>query len=330
MQWAFYAGNEFVAALLLLVMKTEEDAFWMLAVLLENVLFSESFAEYLRGCHLAPRARPLQLRKQCPCQLNGTCCEKYCGCAESCENRFRGCHCATRQCCSRQCPCFAAGRECDPDVCCNCWRGCGDGKLAYPQQPEEKGHYTCHNMKLLLKQQQRPISHREADKRGKIYGRENSSFLFNLNDQGDKLKFANHSPNPNCYAKVIMVAGDHRVGIFAKERIMAGEELFYDYLKPGTAGNILEKPIEFLDDYDVVILGRSSLSLKDSLSVRWDSLPKRASKLFFATRIVEEFEQKVDGHPGQLTSRDVPALIAFGTELLQEQVLSCNFAGFST
>ncbi|KAJ0589808.1 putative [histone H3]-lysine(4) N-trimethyltransferase chromatin remodeling SET family [Helianthus annuus] len=203
--------------------------------------------------------------KECPCLDNATCCEKYCGCSKSCKNRFRGCHCAKSQCRSRQCPCFAAGRECDPDVCRNCWVSCGDGSSG---EPPRRGEGQCGNMRLLLRQQQRIllaksnvagwgaflknsvnkndylgeytgelISHREADKRGKIYDRANSSFLFDLNDQyvldayrkGDKLKFANHSSHPNCYAKVMMVAGDHRVGIFAKERIEAGEELFYDY-----------------------------------------------------------------------------------------------------
>ncbi|KAF2325080.1 hypothetical protein GH714_022665 [Hevea brasiliensis] len=188
--------------------------------------------------------------KQCPCLHNGTCCEKYCGCSKSCKNRFRGCHCAKSQCRSRQCPCFAAGRECDPDVCRNCWVSCGDGSLG---EPPKRGDGQCGNMRLLLRQQHRIllaksevagwgafsknpvnkndylgeytgelISHREADKRGKIYDRANSSFLFDLNDQyvldayrkGDKLKFANHSSNPNCYAK---------------ERIEASEELFYDY-----------------------------------------------------------------------------------------------------
>ncbi|CAB4317774.1 unnamed protein product [Prunus armeniaca] len=218
--------------------------------------------------------------KQCSCLQNGTCCEKYCGCPKTCKNRFRGCHCAKSQCRSRQCPCFAADRECDPDVCRNCWVSCGDGSLGVPNQRGD--NYECRNMKLLLKQQQRVllgrsdvsgwgaflknsvgkheylgeytgelISHREADKRGKIYDRENSSFLFNLNDQfvldayrkGDKLKFANHAPDPNCYAKVIMVAGDHRVGIFAKERITAGEELFYDYrYEPDRAPAWARKP----------------------------------------------------------------------------------------
>ncbi|XP_047965913.1 histone-lysine N-methyltransferase EZ3-like [Salvia hispanica] len=203
--------------------------------------------------------------KQCPCLQNGACCEKYCGCSKRCKNRFRGCYCAKGQCKSQQCPCFAAKRECDPDVCRSCWISCGDGSL---RGPPRRGNSQCANMVLLLRQHQRIllaksdivgwgafvknpvnkddylgeytgelISHQEADRRGKIYDRADMSYLFNLNDKyvidayrkGDKLKFANHSSNPNCYARVMLVAGDHRVGIYANEQIQAGEEIFFDY-----------------------------------------------------------------------------------------------------
>ncbi|KAH0905433.1 hypothetical protein HID58_037260 [Brassica napus] len=200
---------------------------------------------------------------QCPCLTSGNVCEKYCGCLKTCKNRFGGCNCAKGQCSNRQCPCFSISRECDPDICRSCSLSCGDGSLGEASQPIQ-----CMNMRFLLKKHKKIllamsdvhgwgaftrhslkkneflgeytgelVSYEEAEERGRAERKNGFSYLFTLNDKicidarrkGNKLKFLNHSSKPNCYAKLMVVRGDHRIGLFADKNIGEGEELFFHY-----------------------------------------------------------------------------------------------------
>lgn len=207
--------------------------------------------------------------ENCTCVANGVFCEKYCGCNHSrpnqmkymrhCNWAFPGCSCKSA-CSSNLCPCYSWKRECDPDLC----RYCHDCK----ETEEGLATFTCRNVNLRLKRNCRLLAGRSnvhgwgvfaaydipqnemvgeyvgevlgdqvAERRGRLYDEVQSTFLFEITKGlsldstriGNKLRYCNHSFDANLEPRLMRVAGDVRIGIFARRSIKKHEELFFNY-----------------------------------------------------------------------------------------------------
>lgn len=214
---------------------------------------------------------PCSLSANCECLRKDTFCGKLCGCFErspcgpprsqSCANQFAGCECRSGKCDRRSCPCFAAGRECDPDLCDLCGassdalfggKRCSNDQLGcrakLPKLAIAKsdipgagwGLFAPHGARkgqLLVEYVGERISQQEAERRGRVYDKLNRSYLFNANDEevvdatrfGNKARFANHSNKPNCITRAKHVNGVTRLGIYANSDVPPHAELSFDY-----------------------------------------------------------------------------------------------------
>ncbi|KPI39702.1 Histone-lysine N-methyltransferase EZH2 [Cyphellophora attinorum] len=87
------------------------------------------------------------------------------------------------------------------------------------------------------------ISDAESDRRGALYHLAGLEYLFTLNTEqqvdanslGNKARFMNNSlkeANINVQGRIMLCSGQHRIGLFAKKDIEAGEELLWDYGYP--------------------------------------------------------------------------------------------------
>jgi hypothetical protein len=86
------------------------------------------------------------------------------------------------------------------------------------------------------------IRQRVADHRERMYWKQGigASYLFRIDDDtvidatryGNIARFLNHCCVPNCIAKIITLDGKKRIVLYAKQEILPGEELTYDYKFP--------------------------------------------------------------------------------------------------
>lgn len=63
-------------------------------------------------------------------------------------------------------------------------------------------------------------------------------------------------------------------------------------------------------------------SFEEAISVSWRSLPRRVSKLYFALRVVERFEENEGRSPGEVSIADLPGVLKVRKELCDRNLLN--------
>ncbi|KAJ3880839.1 hypothetical protein F5051DRAFT_322974 [Lentinula edodes] len=206
---------------------------------------------------------PCNVTSNCACFRNKAHCERSCRCdSKLCRRRWSGCNCVRtktrRPCGTERCACFKAHRECDPELCGKCEarsftlisytsHSYDISSLHRWQSTEVKpgswgvGLFLLESAgpgELITEYVGELVYELTTESRDDVSMHRQRNYLFNLNATfaldsefiGNESRYINHSEDtPNCRAQVMMVNGDHRIGIYAQTHIEAGAELFLNY-----------------------------------------------------------------------------------------------------
>ena len=167
-----------------------------------------------------------------------------------------------------RCACWQLSRECDPDLCGDCGvadvldpihrhddrilqnrcrlaslqRGVAKHTIIGDSGVHGLGLYACEDIRpddFVGEYKGETITKEEAERRGAVYEHQKLSYLFTLNQKqevdstyfGNKIRFINHvqESKANLRPAIQMVNTVFRIGMYAKKKIRAGEEFFFDY-----------------------------------------------------------------------------------------------------
>ncbi|KAF8172676.1 hypothetical protein BJ912DRAFT_1148114 [Pholiota molesta] len=199
---------------------------------------------------------PCDAKAKCACFLTRAPCYSRCGCNKSCPRKWKGCSCAksAKVCGTKKCSCFRAFIECDPEVCIPCeakdmssnlCRNVGIQRGTFKSTQVRQSQWglglfitePCEKRELISEYVGELIYNPTVRSRAGASTHKGRSYIFDLNRRvsldsayaGNGTRYINHSARANCDTAVVLVNGEHRIGVYAAQRLEEGEELFIDY-----------------------------------------------------------------------------------------------------